>query len=116
MIQLDDHRKANLEMIFASATDKDLIHELIRRGRLRQIQARVAFWPEMREMDNGAYMDSITNLAMCNIAKTLDADGCILKNEYPVERPPVEAGDPMSKQTILNADVIVLRARVKSGE
>lgn len=126
MIHLDDHRKANLEMMFQHATDRDLLHELVRRGRFQQIQAHTMFWPEMR--DEPRYMDSIRKRVLYLVASAL-ADA----NIAPVflqERPhPLAALDKdfklpddvretmdYSKMSVLTADVIVLRSRDKAKE
>lgn len=121
MIRLDDHRKANLEMMFQGMPDRDLLHELVRRGRFTQLQASALFWPEMR--DEPGYMDSIRRRVLGHLAHGL-ADSNITppilsELEFPRAaldgnfKLPDSEGKPFAKQSVLVADVIVLHAKAK---
>lgn len=121
MIHLDEHRKANLETMFRHATDRDLLHELVRRGRLQQVKVSALFWPEMR--DEPGYMDSIRHRLLRHLAHGL-ADlnitpAVLQEREYPHAaldkdfKLPASEGPPREKQSVLTADVIVLHAKAK---
>lgn len=120
MIVLDEHRKANLEMAFQGVPDRDLIQELVRRGRFLELQYSVAFWPEMRESDG--YMDNIRERALRGVARGLDKHAA-LKPALVTERPADDMRDAPDvdglvlhtnhPQGILEANVVVLTARDK---
>lgn len=121
MIQLDEHRKRNLEMMFQHAKDRDLLHELVRRGRFTQVQASVLFWPEMR--DEPRYMDSIRRRLLAHLAHglaDLNITPAVLQ-EREFERAsldkdfklPAGEGQPLTNQSVLTADLIVLHAKAK---
>lgn len=116
MIKLDDHRKANLEMMFQGAQDRDLIHELVRRGRFKQIEVNASFWPEMKDADG--YMDSVRKHASSMIARILAEDreaAPMLESVYPFPTGVAIEGEPASERKgLLTADIVVLVARKKT--
>lgn len=125
MIELDDHRKANLEMMFANATDKDLIHELVRRGRLRQTEAHGLFWPELRE--EGSYMDKVRETVLLTIVRDIadDSENVVpaLLQERPFDRALADSAfsPPKSvlltdRQHVLTGNLVFLVGRKKAED
>jgi hypothetical protein len=70
MIKISDERRRILQLMFRGVSDRDLIHELVRRERLLQLQHNVAFWPEMRHSGEG-YMDAIREQSVRGLGRAL---------------------------------------------
>lgn len=115
MIQLSDDEKRRLEKEFEHVPDRDLIRELLRRGRFRQYESNAVYFKELKGDDR--YMDMIRSKLLYTVAHQLDAD----KDARPAmitEHP--EAHDPLYRKTVMTADIIVLNQRpvqaVRPGE
>lgn len=112
MIRLSDERQRILKAAFDGVPDRDLIQELVRRGRFVQVQHSRVFWKEMRGDDG--YMEAIREGVMRGVARTLrdHKSKLFLESETDVDRFSIEtasgAGD-----AALTADVIALCARDK---
>lgn len=117
MIKLSDAEKMLLEDQFEGVPDRDLIRELVRRERLRQVCASVAFWPEMREDDR--YMSSVRERVIYTVARGIaDSDtkpALIVEQDQPSPKLVLFSdGEPMYGQCRLDADVVFLVARNKA--
>lgn len=107
MIKLDDHRKRNLEMMFSSTTDRDLIHELVRRGRLRQTQANAMYYPEMEQDER--YMEHIKHRVLSMVARHIADDK---EQVFPALFAETRPDHPKGSAS-LTADIVYLVARRK---
>lgn len=104
MIQISDERRRILQLMFRGVSDRDLIHELMRRERLLQLQHSVAFWPEMRNSGDG-YMNAIREQSVRGLGRALA--------DHP--RKPIFTREvlplpdcPLDKRAIYSIDVVTL--------
>jgi hypothetical protein len=104
MIKLDAARQASLEAMFDFADDRDLIQELLRRGRLRQLESATYFWPEMRE--ESGYMDSVKDRTFSALGRALADD----RDAAPVieEMYPISSRAHVHGQGVYHASIIVV--------
>lgn len=106
MIQLPENEKQFLEKKFADVPDRDLIRELLRRGRFREYNCSAEYWKEMRSDDR--YMDMIRDKLLYRVAKAIDSDKAALPALI-TECPDVT--DAQYRKTIMTAGIITLNAR-----
>lgn len=116
MIRLGDIEKAKLEGAFKTFTDRDIIRELVRRGRLRQAQASTMFWSEMRSDER--YMEVVRDRLLMSCARAI-ADNENVKPALISEMPdaPRLVGTELQRppgDTRLTADIVFLVARDKA--
>lgn len=104
MIELTDSEKLALKAAFSGFTDRDIIRELVRRGRLRQVEAHASYWSEMR--DDSRYMDHVRSRVLACVANKLADD----KENV---RPTLLSDEPHAdiKQRTLSANLVYLVAR-----
>jgi hypothetical protein len=99
--EIDDHEGRNLEMKFSNSDDRELIRELVRRGRLHIVDYSVLYWTEFAGNDD--YMGSITHQTAKAITQNLMDKGHIIHHDSPS---PVN-----EKQTVRRSSLVVLRER-----
>ena len=80
-MEVDEHRRRNLEMIFANVKDEDLISELVRRRRLDNIQGTMMFYNEFTS--DPLYMEHIERDVAQMVARGIYAQGLLTFEDRP---------------------------------
>lgn len=108
MIELSDDEKRRLAVNYEHIPDRDLIRELLRRGRFREYECSASYWKEMHGEER--YMDMMRHGLLHRLAQAVDNDKAALP-ALVTDRPDVT--DAQYRKSILTAGIIVLNARTR---
>lgn len=103
MTPIDSHEAANLEMMFGMFSDRQMIRELVRRGRLHVTEYTEPFFTELADDDR--YMASITYSIASHITRVLIDQKHVLFQDTP------PTADPQLTRIARRGSIVVLRER-----
>lgn len=124
MIEIKPDEAHELQARFADFTDRDIIRELVRRGRLRQHESSGLFYREMR--DEPHYMDSVKSGLLARVVRKIADDPktkpALITERYYGANPwednklsmdDTNGASPSMLHSVLVADIVYLVARDK---
>ena len=106
MIELSETEKRMLAAKFADVPDRELIRELLRRGRFRQYEASATYYKELKDDDR--YMGMIRHGLLHTVAHQIDDD----KDHRPAMiAVRDDVNDYPQRRSIMTSHIVALVAR-----
>jgi len=105
--EISEHEARNLEMIFQHTTDKQLIRELVRRGRLHVVDCNQVYFTELANDDS--YMTGIDQDIGRTLARHIIDKGHVRLEDHPLGAP--FDGLEHAAKTVREGTIVVLRER-----